>query len=106
MRAWQKPSKFRYHVLCFAVSAVSVFMLGVILFWTLEHTDIVAFVTVLLAATVLEAFLIFSLFKAKSDPQSGLGDHRTASRKLASPVLANIEKLGFLVGTRTEKYPQ
>jgi hypothetical protein len=95
-------------VLYLAISALSVFILGVILFWTLEHTDIVAFVTVLLAATVLEALLVFSLLKATSDPESSssTGDQRTGSRRLASPILANIEKLGFLVGTRTEKYPQ
>jgi hypothetical protein len=106
MRAWQKPSKFRHHVLCLAISALSVFILGIILFWTLEHTDIVAFGTVLLAAAVLEVFLVFSLFKAMSVPQSSIGDQRTASRKLASPILANIEKLGFLAGLGTEKYPQ
>jgi len=106
MSAWQKPSKFRHHVLCLAISVLSVFILAVILFWTLEHTDIVAFVTVLLAATVLEAFLVFSLFKATSVPENSIGDRRTASRGLATPILANLEKFGFLVGTGTEKYPQ
>jgi hypothetical protein len=106
MRAWQEPSKFRHHVLCLAISALSVFVLSVILFWTLEHTDIVAFGTVLLAVAVLEVFLVFSLFKATSVPQSSIGDQRAGSPKLATPIFANIEKLGFLVSTRTEKYPQ
>lgn len=106
MSAWQTPSRFRYRALGFAISALSVFILGVILFWTLEHTDIVAFVTVLLAAAVLEAFLVFSLFKATSVPENKIGDQRAGSRKVATPILANIEKLGFLVGTGTEKYPQ
>jgi hypothetical protein len=61
MSAWQKACKFWYHLLCFVILVLSVLILGVILFWTLEHTDIVAFVTVLLAAAILEAILILSL---------------------------------------------
>jgi hypothetical protein len=105
MSAWQKAFKFKYYVLCLVISALSVLILGVILFWTLEHTDIVAFVTVLLAAAVLEAFLVFSLFKA-SVSENTIGDQRADSRKLATPILASIEKLGFLIGAGTEKYPQ
>ena len=106
MRAWQKPAQFGYHMPCSAILALSLFTLGVILFWTLEHTDIVAFVTVLLGAIVLEAFLVFSLFKAASLPERSTGDQGTGSRKLAISILANLEKLRLLVGTGTEKYPQ
>jgi hypothetical protein len=106
MSASQKAFTFRYYVLCFVISALSGLILGVILFWTLEHTDIVAFVTVLLAATVLEAFLVFSLFKATPVPENTIGDQRADSRKLTTPILASIEKLGFLIGAGTEKYPQ
>jgi hypothetical protein len=76
MGAQRKGFKFSYVVLCFVALAVSIFVLGGILFWTLEHTDIVAFVTILLAVTILEAILIFSLFKGTSIPKNNVGDER------------------------------
>jgi hypothetical protein len=54
--------KFSRHVRPFVVMAFSVITLIAILLWTLDHTDIVAFVTVLFAAITLQAVVIFSLF--------------------------------------------
>ena len=108
MSTWQKGLKLGHHVLHFVVLALSIFIFGVALFWTLEHTDIIAFVTVLLTATILEVILIFSLFRAASIRENKVGDQRAGSHKLVkpiTPILAKIERLGFPVGTGIEKSP-
>jgi hypothetical protein len=97
MSAWQKACKFWYHLLCFVILALSVLILGVILFWTLEHTDIVAFVTVLLAAVVLEAILILSLFKATSIHENNVEEQRAGTGMSLRLILAKMAMLPKLV---------
>ena len=89
--------KFSHHVLHVFVFAVSIFIFGAILLWTLDHTDIVAFVTVLLAATALEAVLIFALLKTTAIPENGIGDQRATSGIFATLILAKMAKLSALV---------
>jgi hypothetical protein len=96
MGAQRKGFKFCYVVLCFVALAVSIFVVGGILFWTLEHKDTVAFVTILLAVTIFEAILIFSLFKATSIPENNVGDERAGrgmSLRLILTKMAILPKL-------------
>jgi hypothetical protein len=109
MSTWQKAFMSGYHVLRLAILALSIFILGMTLFWTLEHTDIIAFVTVLLAATILEVILIFSLFKATSISENNVGNQRAGNGNLVSPItpiMANIERFRFLVSARLGKSSQ
>jgi hypothetical protein len=105
MSTWQKAFMSGYHVLRLVILALSIFILGMTLFWTLEHTDIIAFVAVLLAATILEAIL-FSLFKATSISENNVGNQRTGNRKLVTPIMANIERFRFLVSAGPGKSSQ
>jgi hypothetical protein len=109
MGIWQKAFMFGYHVPRLVILALSIFILGMTSFWTLEHTDIIAFVTVLLAATILEAILIFSLFKATSISENNVGNQRAGNRNLVTPItpiMANIERFRFLVSARLGKSSQ
>jgi hypothetical protein len=83
MSVRRKVFTFSGDMVFIVVSALSIFIFGAILFWTLDHTDIVAFVTVLLAATSLEAFLIFFLLKSMSISGNNFGDQRAGSGMLA-----------------------
>jgi hypothetical protein len=71
MSVWQTMSKLSRHVLHVFVAAASILILGAVLLWTLDHTDIVAFITVLLVATSFEAIVVFSLFKTAAIPENG-----------------------------------
>jgi hypothetical protein len=96
MSAHQKAFEFSHAAPCFVTSAVSIFILGVILFWTLEHTDIVAFVTVLVATTILEAIFLFSLLAATSIPENNAADQRVGggmSLRLIFTKMATLPKL-------------
>jgi hypothetical protein len=109
MSTWQKAIKFGHHVLRLVILVLSIFILGITLFWTLEHTDIIAFVTVLLAATILEIILIFSLFKATSISENNVGHQQTGNRKFVmpiTPIMANIERFRFLVSAGPGKSSQ
>jgi len=85
------------HVLRVLVFALSILILGTILLWTLDHTDIVAFVSVLLFATGLEAVLIFSLFQTTAIAENSTGDQRASSEVLATLILTKMAKLSALV---------
>lgn len=70
MSVWQTMSKASRHALHVSVAVLSILILGAVLLWTLDHTDIVAFVTVLLVATTLDAVIVFSLFKTAEIPEN------------------------------------
>jgi hypothetical protein len=97
MSTWQKAFKCGYYVLGFVILVFSVLIFGVILFWTLEHTDIIAFVTVLLAATIPEALLIFSRFKARSIAENNVDKQRAGTGMSLRLILAKMAMLPKLV---------
>jgi cell shape-determining protein MreD len=97
MGVWQDMFKFSHYALRVFVFALSILILGTILLWTLDHTDIVAFVTVLLFAISLEGALIFALFKTTAIPENIVGDQRTSSGMLPTLILAKMAKLPKLV---------
>ena len=96
MSAWQKAFKFRYNALWIVVLGLSILVSGAVLFWTLEHTDIVAFGTVLLVAIVLEAFLILSLLKGTIS-ETNADDQRADKSLLATLVSAKMANLPDLL---------
>jgi hypothetical protein len=71
----------------------STLILGAILIWTLDHTDIVAFVIVLVAGTALEAVLIVSVFKATPIPENDV----TAD---AVSVNVGVRVAGYVIDLR------
>ena len=71
--------------------------LGTILLWTLDHTNIVAFVTILLLATSLEGALIFALFKTTAISEDVVVDQGTGSGMLPTLILAKMAKLPKLM---------
>ena len=84
------------HVLYVFVFALSIVILGSILLWTLNHTDIVAFVTALLTATALEAVLISLLLKASPIPENSISNQRGGGGiwpTLISTKMANLPEL-------------
>jgi hypothetical protein len=89
---------FRRHALNVSVVVVSILILGTILLWTLNHTDIVAFVTVLLVAIGLEAVFIFTLFEIAAIPENSVSDRRAGSG--IALILAKTTKLPKLVWRR------
>jgi hypothetical protein len=93
MSAHYNVFKLRYYNgLCVAALILSIFVFGAMLFWTLEHTDIVAFVSVLLVATILEAFLIFSLLKSTPISQNNVDDQRADNRLFAALFTTKMGK--------------
>ena len=97
MSAWQKAFKPRYNAILIVVLGLSILVSGVVLLWTLEHTDIVAFGTVLLVAIVLEAFLILSLVKSTAISETNTDDQRADSHLLVTLVSAKMAKLPDLL---------
>jgi hypothetical protein len=88
--------KFSRYVLSVFVVVLSIFILGAILFWTLDHTDIIAFVTVLLVAIGLETVVLFSLFNATVVAENGTGDQHSG----ITLILAKVTRLPKLVRKR------
>jgi NhaP-type Na+/H+ or K+/H+ antiporter len=97
MSARQKGSKSGFNALWIVVLGLSILFLGAMLFWTLEHTDIVAFVTVLLLATSLEAFLTFWLLKSTAISENKIDDQQADNRLLVTLVSAKMAKLPDLL---------
>jgi len=102
MSAWRKAFKVGYDALRIVVLGLSILVLAAMLFWTLEHTDIVAFVTVLLVATSFETFLIFSLLKSTPISENQVHHQRADNRLFATLVSANVAKLPELLQKPTE----
>jgi archaellum biogenesis protein FlaJ (TadC family) len=71
-----KFSRHALHLLHVFAFVFSTLILGAILIWAPDHTDIVAFVTVLVAGTAIETVLIFSLFKATPVPENDVAYQR------------------------------
>jgi hypothetical protein len=70
----QTTPKHGHRALHVFVAALSILILGAVLLWTLDHTDIVAFIMVL-----LEGVVVFSLLKTAAIPESSFADQRAGS---------------------------
>jgi hypothetical protein len=75
----QTTPKHGHRALHVFVAALSILILGAVLLWTLDHTDIVAFIMVLLVAISFEGVVVFSLLKTAAIPESSFADQRAGS---------------------------